>query len=196
MLKGADFKLQRRQRMALGGSNGSGKSTFLALLTGLLPPVSGTIFLFGKECRDENDFYPVRKKTGMLFQNRDEQLFCPTVAEDIGFGPVNLGWNYSEVHRSITDILDELAIPALRNRLIDSLSEGEKQLVALATVLIMNPALLIMDEPTSGLDESARERLIACLKKREATMVIVSHDHSFLEAVTDVKVTLANGRIS
>ncbi len=182
-------------RLGLAGSNGSGKTTLLHLAVGLLHPASGEIVAFGKPRRGEADFYEVRCRAGLLFQDTDDQLFCPTVAEDVAFGPLNLGRSRVEARQIVAETLDRVGLAGFERRVTYRLSGGERRLVALASVLAMHPDVLLLDEPTAGLDEASTTRLIGILQSLDLTMLVVSHDRSFREAVSERTLTLRFGRI-
>jgi len=196
VLAGCDFCLRPGDRLALVGANGCGKTTLLHLIVGLLLPDSGTIEAFGKVCRREPDFHEVRRRAGLLFQDADDQLFCPTVAEDVGFGPMNLGKTRDEAHAIVTETLDSLELSGYEERITYRLSGGEKRLVALATVLAMRPDVLLLDEPTSGLDDHATDRLAEILISLPQSIVTASHDRPFLERTTGKTVRLVDGAVS
>ena len=196
VLAGCDFRLQPGDRLALVGANGSGKTTLLHLAVGLLLPGSGTIEAFGKVCRREADFHEVRRRTGLLFQDADDQLFCPTVSEDVGFGPMNLGKTREEARAIVAETLASLELSGYEDRITYRLSGGEKRLVALATVLAMRPDVLLLDEPTSGLDDHASDRLAEILTSLPQSIVVASHDRKFLGRTTDKEVRLVDGRVS
>ena len=195
VLDGVDLEIRTGQRIALTGRNGSGKTTLLHLIVGLLRPVSGRITAFGRERRTEADFHEVRCRAGLLFQDPDDQLFCPTVAEDVAFGPLNLGKSRAEVSGLLEGTLARLGLSGYEDRITYRLSGGEKRLVSLATVLAMQPDVLLLDEPTSGLDAKTEERLIDILRALPQAMLVVSHDRAFLEKVTQWEVSLDNGRL-
>ncbi|HYW79175.1 MAG TPA: ABC transporter ATP-binding protein [Thermoguttaceae bacterium] len=184
VLHECNFRLDPGQRVALVGPNGSGKTTLLHLVVGLLRPTSGRIEAFGRTRREEADFHEVRRRVGLLFQDSDDQLFCPTVAEDVAFGPLNLGQSRDEVHRTVAETLGMLGLSDYADRVTHKLSGGEKRLVALATVLAMRPEVLMLDEPAAGLDVEATERLVEVLAQLPQTMMIVSHDREFLDRTT------------
>jgi len=188
---GADCDADRR--VALIGPNGSGKTTLLHLVVGLLRPDSGVIEVFGKDRRREADFHEVRRRAGLLFQQADDQLFCPTVAEDVAFGPMNLGKARGEVRQIVAETLDRLGLSGYQRRITYRLSGGEKRLVALANVLAMQPEVLLLDEPTSGLDEQATARLVEILAGLPQAMIVVSHDRRFLEQTTSSTLELRDG---
>jgi cobalt/nickel transport system ATP-binding protein len=176
-----NFQLLPGKHLGLVGPNGSGKTTLLHLIMGLLRPQAGRIVIFGQEVKREKDFIEVRQKVGLLFQNADDQLFCPTVLEDVAFGPLNLGKSPAEAIAIARETMEGLGLAGFEDRVTYKLSGGEKKLVSLATVLAMQPQLLLLDEPTTGLDENTRHRLIHILQNLEISYLIVSHEHEFLE---------------
>ncbi len=181
VLAGVNFELFPAERVGIKGANGSGKTTFLHLLVGLLKPTAGIIRAFGKERKAEKDFYEVRIRAGLVFQDSDDQLFCPTVLEDMAFGPLNTGKSPKEAEDIALTTLTELGIEQFAERITYKLSYGEKRLVALAAVLAMQPDVLLLDEPTNGLDGDAKQRLSAVLRHLPQAMIIVSHEQDFLE---------------
>jgi len=195
ILKQVHFRLYPKERVALTGANGSGKSTLLHLLVGLLIPTAGTLQIFGQECCAEKDFIPIRGRVGLLFQDADDQLFCPTVADDLAFGPLNQGKSLTEVKAIIEDTLELLGLTGYQQRITYRLSGGEKRLVALATVLAMQPEILLLDEPTNGLDEEFQQRITNLLLQLPQAMLIVSHDREFLDKVSHRQVFLKKGRL-
>lgn len=196
VLSGAAFTLQPGERVSLIGPNGSGKSTLLRLVLGLLRPSRGTVRAFGHIRRQERDFHEVRRRVGLVFQDPDDQLFCPTVAEDIAFGPLNLGLSRAEALDRVDAVLDALALGHLRNRVTHHLSGGEKRLVTLATVLVMQPEVLLLDEPTNALDPDNEARLLAILQDLPQAIILVSHDPEFRAQVAPRGLHLRAGRIT
>jgi cobalt/nickel transport system ATP-binding protein len=195
VLDGADFVLAPGERVAVAGGNGAGKTTLLHLMVGLLKPQAGEISAFGRVRRAERDFRDVRARAGLVFQDPDDQLFCPSVAEDVAFGPLNLGKSRAEAREIVARTLDWLGLGGLADRVTYKLSGGEKRLVTLATVLAMDPEVLLLDEPTNALDEEAEARLLAVLLGLPQAMVIVSHDQAFRSRLATRVVTLKEGRI-
>lgn len=195
LLVDCDFQLSAGERVALLGPNGSGKSTLLHLAVGLLRPQSGTIEAFGRTCRRDGDFHEVRRRAGLLFQDSDDQLFCPTVAEDVAFGPLNLRKPRGEVRRIVAETLEAVGLAGYEDRITYRLSGGEKRLVALATVLAMQPEVLLLDEPTGGLDEAGTERIIRLLARLPQAMMLVAHDRDFLKEIADSAIRLTGGRV-
>lgn len=193
VLRGLEFKCLENDRIGIVGANGSGKTTLLHIIMGLLKPSSGTVELFGEERTGEADFRDARRHMGFVFQDSDDQLFCPTVAEDVAFGPRNLGKTAEEAHEILHRVLSMLDIDHLERKVTYQLSGGEKRLVALATALAMEPRVLILDEPTSGLSEEAAEHLLEIINKHVPTAIIVSHDRSFLDRAAGRTLRLAEG---
>lgn len=196
VLRNVNFNLYAGDRVALIGSNGAGKTTLLQLLVGLQRPSAGQVLAFGEERRSEADFRSVRTRVGLLFQDSDDQLFCPTVLEDVAFGPLNLGLTREAARADAERTLAALGLAGFAERVTYRLSAGEKRLVALATVLAMNPAVLLLDEPTNGLDEATEARLIAHLSGLNQAMILVSHDRRFLERLATRAVRLAAGTLT
>ena len=176
-----NFQLLPGKHIGLIGPNGCGKTTLLHLIMGLLRPQAGRIFILGQEIGKEKDFVWVRQKVGLLFQNADDQLFCPTVLEDVAFGPLNLGKPPAEAIQIARETMARLGLQGFEDRVTYKLSGGEKKLVSLATVLAMQPQLLLLDEPTAGLDELTRHRLSHILQDLDIAYMIVSHEPDFLD---------------
>ncbi len=174
-----DFQL-KREKIALLGDNGSGKTTLLQIMVGLLQPTQGEVYFYGQPMREEKNFLPLRRKIGMLFQHADDQLFCPSVLEDVAFGPLNLGRSREEAREISIQTLHAIGLQGYEDRITHQLSGGEKRLVALATVLAMQPSALLMDEPTNDLDHDARSRLLEVLAGLEMPFILISHDWDFL----------------
>jgi cobalt/nickel transport system ATP-binding protein len=175
------YQLLPGEHIGLIGPNGCGKTTLLHLIIGLLRPQTGSIVIFGREVKKEKDFVGVRQKVGLLFQNADDQLFCPTVLEDVAFGPLNQGKPPAEAIQIARETMARLGLTGFEDRVTYKLSGGEKKLVSLATVLAMEPQLLLLDEPTTGLDETTKHRLIHILQSLDIAYMIVSHENDFLE---------------
>lgn len=195
VLRCINLELRAGERVALIGPNGAGKSTLLRLIAGLLRPASGEIEAFGRTRKKEGDFTEVRARAGLLFQNAEDQLFCPTVLEDIAFGPLNLGKTRDETRAIVRETLELLGLSGYESRITYRLSAGEKRLVSLATVLAMKPEVLLLDEPTAALDEEAVERVVKTLNDLPLSMLIVSQDRDFLPSVTNRSVYLRDGKI-
>lgn len=194
ILRGADFTFGER-RIGLIGPNGCGKTTLLHIAMGLLQPHQGEVRLDGVELQKEKDFFELRRRVGFVFQHADDQLFCPTVLEDVAFGPLNLGLSAEAASRRALQTLERLGLSGYQERLTHRLSGGEKKLVSLATVLAMEPRVLVLDEPTSTLDPTTRERLIQVLGELNLPSVIVSHDWDFLARVVEEYWTIEQGLV-
>jgi cobalt/nickel transport system ATP-binding protein len=195
VLKGASFCLYPGERLALVGANGAGKSSLLQLMLGLKHPESGQILAFGQARRTEAEFRPLRGRIGLLFQDSDDQLFCPSVLEDVAFGPLNLGHSPKQARAQAEAVLERLGLSAFAERISYRLSAGEKRLVALATVLAMDPDILLLDEPNTGLDAQSEQRLLGLLKGLPQAMVIVSHDKALLAQLATRALLLKDGRL-
>ncbi len=195
ILKELDFKLTDTDRVALLGPNGAGKTTLFHIIMGLLKPEKGEVIVFDKVRKNKNDFFEVRKRIGYLFQDSDDQLFSPTVIEDVAFGPLNLGIPRDEVRIIVSDVLKKLGLDGYENRITYKLSGGEKRLVALATVLAMKPEVLLLDEPVLGLDEEHKKRFINFLKDYNGSYLIISHDKDFIYQTTEKQYLLKDGVI-
>ncbi|MEF3168953.1 MAG: energy-coupling factor ABC transporter ATP-binding protein [Deltaproteobacteria bacterium] len=196
VFNGLDFTLMRGERIGITGPNGAGKSTLLYLIMGLLKATSGEIRVFKHLRKEERDFTEVRQRIGLLFQDSDDQLFCPTVEEDIAFGPLNLGKSQQEAMTIVRETCERLGLSGFERRITHRLSGGEKRLVALATVMAMNPECLLLDEPTTGLDAATTERFLRYLKESADTYVIVTHDRGFLKDAVDRLFLLTDSKIT
>lgn len=195
VLKDLSFRLHEKERVGLIGPNGSGKTTLFHIIMGLLRPSSGEIEIFGKQVKEEKDFWPIRQKIGLLFQDADDQLFSATVLEDVAFGPLNQGKSVGEARDIAKDTLNSLGLSGFEDRITYKLSGGEKKLVSLATVLAMKPEVLLLDEPTMGLDTETTERIISILKDIDMSYIFISHHMDFIFQTTDKIYGMANGRI-
>lgn len=192
-LSDVSFSARRGERLAILGANGSGKSTLLHLMDGLYFARSGTIKAFGETITPERVERPpfgprFRKEVGYLFQNSDAQLFCPSVEEELAFGPLQMGWTRQEIMGRISDALDLLGIRSLRDRQPHGLSSGEKKKVALASLLVLSPSVLLLDEPTAGLDPRSQGNLLELLDdlhERGLTLVTATHDLELLPHLAD-----------
>ncbi|KEP68103.1 cobalt ABC transporter ATPase [Thioclava dalianensis] len=195
VLRGASLQMRAGERLAISGDNGAGKSTLLRLIVGLLRPTRGTVTAFGRPRLHERDFHEVRRRAGYVFQDPDDQLFCPTVAEDIAFGPLNLGLGRAQASEIVTRVLDQLGIAPLRARITHHLSGGEKRLVSLACVLAMEPDILLLDEPTNALDTTNVERLTEILQGLPQAIVLVTHDPQFRTRIAPGGLRIEDGRL-
>ena len=192
-LDGVSFSVRAGEKVALLGANGSGKSTLLKILDGLLFPDSGTFEAFGQPVteealEDEQFSVGFRSRVGFIFQNSDAQVFSPTVREEIAFGPLQMGMPPKRVERRIADVMGMLGIADLADRAPFQLSGGEKKKVAIASVLAMNPEVLLVDEPTAALDPRTQQWLIELvveLNRAGKTIVLATHDLDVLDVVAD-----------
>ena len=195
VLNGLNLHVRQGDRIGLIGANGSGKTTLCKIIMGLVKPQAGTVKIFDRARSVESDFTEVRRRIGFVFQDADDQLFCPTVLEDVAFGPLNQGKTVQEAKRIVASTLESLQLTGFEERFSHQLSGGEKRLVSLATVLAMEPEALILDEPTSGLDEEAIETLVAVLTNSDLTMIVVSHDKEFVQRITSTQMAIRGGVI-
>ncbi len=191
-----NLKLNKKEKFFIIGPNGAGKTTLIETIIGFIKPDTGRIFLKGKEVKTEDDFYNLRITVGYIFQNPDDQLFSPTVEEDIAFGPLNLGISRTKIPQIIDNVLSTLGISHLKNKMTYKLSGGEKRLVSIASVLAMNPEALIMDEPTVGVDNEKMKLLIDFLKTTEKSIIMVTHNKEVVEELGWPTYKLENGRLS
>ncbi|MGJ3262406.1 MAG: energy-coupling factor ABC transporter ATP-binding protein [Salinarimonas sp.] len=192
ILAGIDLEL-REQRVGVIGANGSGKSTFARLINGLVLPVGGTVTVFGADTRTRTR--DVRRKVGFVFQNPDNQIVFPIVSEDVAFGLRNIGQGKAEASERAAEVLQRYGLAHLADRPAHALSGGEKQMVALASVLVMEPAVLVLDEPTTLLDLSNRNRVRGVLESLPQMVVVVTHDLE-LVASFDRLLVVDEGRIA
>ena len=198
-LEGVSFSVSRGEKVALLGANGCGKSTLLKILDGLIFPDSGSFHAFGQpvtedNLEDEQFSMGFRSRVGFIFQNSDAQVFSPTVREEIAFGPLQLGWKRKKVERRIDDVLGMLDIEGLADRAPYQLSGGEKKRVAIASVLVMNPEVLLFDEPTAALDPRTQQWLIDLiveLNQAGKTIVLATHDLDCLDVLADRALVIA-----
>jgi cobalt/nickel transport system ATP-binding protein len=184
VFKDLNFHVRKGDRIGIVGPNGSGKTTLFHLVVGLIKPSGGEILVFGKPRKTEKGFHEVRKRIGLLFQDPEDQLFCPTVAEDVAFGPLNLRIPKDKVHDIVRRTLGDLGLDGFENRITYNLSGGEKKLVSLATLFSMDPEVLLLDEPTAGLDEEATRKIEKILLQKAQTYIIVSHHRDVLKKTT------------
>jgi len=177
------------------GSNGCGKTTFFQIIVGLLTPDTGQLLFHGKSVENKHHLRALRKEVGFLFQSSDDQLFSPTVIEDVAFGPLNLGNSPSTAKEIALETLAELGLLGFEDRITHKLSGGEKKLVALATILAMKPKMLLLDEPTNNLDPKTRNRLINILQGLNLHQIIISHDWDFLDQTSSTLYQIEHGHI-
>lgn len=188
------FHVGEGENVALVGANGAGKTSLLLAMVGILDIASGSIGI-ENVMLSKKSLVEIRRCTGMVFQNPDDQLFMPRVFDDVAFGPRNMGLDETKIEECVMDTLRDLGIEQLRNRSTLKLSGGEKRMAALATVLAMSPSVVLFDEPTAFLDPKARRRLIGTLKGIAQTKLIATHDLSFAAEVCDRVLLLKRGAL-
>lgn len=193
-LRGVDFKIGHGEKVALLGPNGAGKSTLLLHTDGLLLPVSGEVVVCGMPV-ERKTLADVRRRVGMVFQNPDDQLFMPTVEEDVAFGPLNMGLDAGEVEMRISAAMRAVGAEGLRKRSPMQLSGGQKRAVALAAVLAMRPQILVLDEPTANLDGRTRRSLMSVLSRIDSTFIIATHDLAMARALCTRAIVMDEGRV-
>jgi cobalt/nickel transport system ATP-binding protein len=193
ILRQVSFHLAAGSKVALLGPNGAGKSTLLLHLNGILQG-QGRITVDGLDLLPAN-LGRIRQKVGLVFQDPDDQLFCPTVFEDVAYGPLYEGLPAAEVEQRVQQALEAVGMVQAASRSPHQLSGGEKKRVALATVLSMRPALLALDEPTNGLDPRARRALIELLRGLPNTMLVATHDLAMLEELLPQAIVMDEGRV-
>ena len=194
-LNGMSFRIHHGESVAVVGANGAGKSTLLQHLNGYLTPAEGQVrigdFPLTKETLRE-----VRRTVGMVFQDPDDQLFMPTVFDDVAFGPMNLGLPAEDVERRVREALGDVDALHLKDRPPHHLSGGEKRAVAIATVLAMKPDILVMDEPNTGLDPRARRLLINQLMRFKHTKIIATHDLDLVLDICERTIVIHDGQVT
>lgn len=193
-LRGVSFTLHHGEKVALAGTNGSGKSTLLLHTNGLLLPRQGSVNVGGIPVTRQT-LPLVRQTVGLIFQNPDDQLFMPTIEEDVAFGPLNMHLPPDEVERRVTDALESVGATAWRKRAGYQLSGGQKRSAAIATVLSMQPDILVMDEPTSNLDAKARRQFIDLIHHFRHTCFIATHDVGLMWELCPRLLVMHEGRL-
>ena len=193
-LCGVSFRITHGEKVALVGANGAGKSTLLLHTNGLLIPSQGEVVMGGIKLT-RRTLPLVRQSVGLVFQDSDNQLFMPTVEEDVAFGPSNMRLEPEEIRRRVTEALDAVGALHLRGASPFRLSGGQKKRVAIATVLSMEPSVLVMDEPTSNLDPRARRQIIDLIRRFGHTTLIATHDMEMVLDLCDRTIVMKQGRI-
>lgn len=188
------FDVTEGESIGIIGANGSGKSTLLFLLLGVLFVKEGSIQILDQELNKKN-LASIRKKIGMIMQDSDDQLFMTRVVDDVAFGPRNLGLSEVEIEKVVDEALSRVGITHLKERAPFNLSGGEKKAATIASVLSMNPEILVMDEPTSGLDPKSRRRLIELLNDFEHTKIITSHDLDMIKDTCQRIIIIHEGKV-
>ena len=196
-LRGVSFRMEERECVGLIGPNGSGKSTLLLHLNGILPEQhgeGGSVVINGVPISSET-LLAIRRNVGLLFQDPDDQLFCPTVYEDVAFGPVQFGMKDNEVRTAVAGALKMVGLEGFEDRSPHHLSGGEKQRVCLAGILVCHPQILALDEPTSDLDPRGKRELKTLLRAIPVTKIIASHDLELVVQLCPRVIVLDNGNI-
>lgn len=194
-LEGVSFSVGHGESIALVGANGAGKSTLLMHLMGFLVPTEGEVRI-GDVPVTKSTLHDIRRTVGMVFQDPDDQLFMPSVGEDVAFGPLNLGLPDDEVTARVDDALSRVGALHLKERPPYRLSGGEKRAVSIATVLAMCPSALVLDEPSSNLDPRARRRLIDLLATFDHTKIIATHDLDLALELCERTIVMSDGIIT
>jgi cobalt/nickel transport system ATP-binding protein len=193
-LRDVSIRITHGESVAIIGANGAGKSTLLLHLNGALAATAGEIRI-GNFPLTKGTLPAIRRTVGMVFQDPDDQLFMPTVYDDVAFGPLNLGLTGADVEQRVQDALDRVGVEHLRDKAPYHLSGGEKKRVAIATVLAMAPDILVMDEPTSGLDPCARRQLMGLLREFRHTRIFTSHDLDMVLDLCERTIVLHEGEV-
>jgi len=192
-LHGVSLKLCNGDKVALVGPNGAGKSTLMLHLNGILSG-HGEVEIGGQRLTRDN-LTAIRAMVGLVFQNPDDQLFSPTVFEDVAFGPLHMGLPEAEVRARVDTALEAVRMSSYKDRLSHHLSVGEKKRIAIATVLSMNPSILVLDEPSAGLDPRARRTLINLLRELPITMLVSTHDMRLVQELFPRTIVMDEGRV-
>jgi cobalt transport protein ATP-binding subunit len=194
-LKGIDLRIGAGEKVAVVGPNGAGKSTLLLHLNGIYEATHGTVRI-GDTVVDRDSVRRIRAEVGLVFQDPDDQLFSPTVFEDVAFGPLHMGVAEAEIHDRVERALAAVGMTGFERRIPHRLSLGQRKRVALATVLSMDPSVLVFDEPSAGLDPRGRRELIGVLQRLEQTLVVSTHDMRLVSEVFPRTVVMDDGRIA
>ncbi len=192
VLKGVNCTIRAGEKVALIGPNGAGKSTFMSLLNGVAMATKGQVMIGGQVVAKDN-LKQIRRKVGIVFQDPDDQLFCPTVFDDVAFGPLNLGLPKGEIEARVTEALDTVGLTGFEERSSFHLSFGERKRLALATVLSYQPDILVFDEPSTNMDPLNRRKLIHWLAQSDKTILLCTHDLDIALDVCDRCLMLSDG---
>lgn len=196
-LRGVDLHIQPGEKVAILGPNGAGKSTLLLHLNGLLHGRNGAVSILGREVRegDKRGLQEIRALVGVVFQDPDDQLFSPSVRDDVAFGPIYMGLPADEVDARVSEALSQVGMVGYEDRMPFHLSGGEKKRAAIASVLSMRPAILALDEPSAGLDPRARRGLIRLLDRLEQTILVTTHDMHMVKDIFPRSVIMDGGKV-
>jgi cobalt/nickel transport system ATP-binding protein len=197
-LDSINFKAKPGERIAIIGANGAGKSTLFKHFNGILKPTSGEILIKGKPISNDN-IIEVRKTVGLVFQDPDDQIFAPTVKQDVAFGPMNLGLDLEEIEKRVCESLETVRLTGFEERAPHHLSTGEKKKVAIAGILAMKPEVLVLDEPTAGLDPGGAMRLIKLINGMNRylgiTTIVSTHEVDIVPMLADRVCIMSMGKI-
>jgi len=196
-LFGVNLKVKRGERVALLGPNGAGKTTLILHLNGILNSGHGRVFVADKlvDTKDKDGLKQIRSKIGIVFQDPDDQLFMPTVGQDVAFGPYNMGARDGELEKIVNEALSLVGMLEYKDRPPHHLSFGQRRRVAVASVLAMKPEILVLDEPSSNLDPASRRELADILRSLEITMIMVTHDLPYAYELCERSLILSGGVI-
>ena len=198
-LKNINMEILKGQKVAIMGPNGAGKSTLFSHFNGLTEPKSGYLEIDGKKMEyDKNSLLEVRQKVGIVFQDPNDQLFAPTVKEDVAFGPMNLGLSYEEVEKRVNEALELVGMEKFKDKTPHHLSGGQQKRVAIAGIIAMKPEIMILDEPTAGLDPQGVDKVLDILNnlnKDGMSIVISSHDIEMVNGFAEKIFVLNEGEI-
>ena len=197
-LYGVNLSINQGERVALLGPNGAGKTTLVLHLNGIIPTMQGQVRVAGElvDSKSAESIKSIRHKVGIVFQDPDDQLFMPTVGQDVAFGPYNAGLRGSELEKAVKEALELVGMSEFIDRPPHHLSFGQRRRVAVATVLAMKPEILVMDEPSSNLDPAARRELAEIITSLDATLLMVTHDLPFAYELCQRAVILSAGVVA
>ena len=193
-LKNINLEINKGDTLGVLGPNGAGKTTFILHLNGILGNLDDSIYINNLSINEDN-LKNIREKVGIVFQDPDDQLFMPTVLEDVMFGPKNFGYTNEEAESKAIEALEKVKMKELLNKPPHHLSFGQKRKVAIASVIAINPELIVLDEPSSNLDPASRRELIEILKNLDVTIILVTHDLPMALEICDESIILNNGEI-
>ena len=197
-LYGVNLSINQGERVALLGPNGAGKTTLVLHLNGIIPTMQGQVRVAGElvDSKNAESIKSIRHKVGIVFQDPDDQLFMPTVGQDVAFGPYNAGLRGLELERAVKEALELVGMSEFIDRPPHHLSFGQRRRVAVATVLAMKPEILVMDEPSSNLDPAARRELAEIITSLDVTLLMVTHDLPFAHELCQRAVILSAGVVA
>lgn len=194
-LKDVTFEVMEGESVALMGPNGAGKTTLFLHINGLLKGYCGSVKVFGHSVDDKRSIKYVRRTVGIVFQNPDDQLFCSTVFDDVAFGPLNMDIPKGQVYERVRKALEAVSLSGYEGRAPQHLSLGEKKRVSIATVLSMEPEIILLDEPSSNLDPRSRRRIMKAIKELNGTKIIATHDLEMALELCERGIIMDEGKI-